>query len=211
MRMAAAWLGIAVAGLAVTAVGGSTLLTAVGRPGIVIYLHALLFGYVSTVLIWYLSSAVPQVGNALSFFTIRGSGRPADPGRGGDAAVGESAPRGSLSSGHRGRAVVERIGHRRRCATAVGRCAGAGGHVDGRGGGRRHRPGPGRLPRLSAPGAGGPAPGRQQRRMTGRSWIPLGSANLAGLAMLAGYPAAAIVLAALWVLDFARRVIAVRR
>lgn len=68
IRMAAAWLGIAVAGLVATAVGGTSLLTAVGRPGIVIYLHALLLGYVSTVLIWYLSpTGVPQVGNALSF------------------------------------------------------------------------------------------------------------------------------------------------
>lgn len=67
MRMAAAWLGIAVAGLLAAAAGGSSLLIAVGRPGIVIYLHALLLGYVSSVLIWYLSpSAVPQVGNALS-------------------------------------------------------------------------------------------------------------------------------------------------
>lgn len=68
MRMAAAWLGIAVAGLVATAVGGTSVLTAVGRPGIVIYLHALLLGYVSTVLIWYLSpTGVPQVGNTLSF------------------------------------------------------------------------------------------------------------------------------------------------
>lgn len=66
LRLGAAWLGMAVTGLVAAAVGGSSLLGAVGRPGIVIYLHALLLGYVSTVLIWYLSpSAVPT--RALSF------------------------------------------------------------------------------------------------------------------------------------------------
>lgn len=57
----------------------------------------------------------------------------------------------------------------------------------------------------------GPPLGDNSVRMTGRPWIPLGSANLAGMAMLAGYPPAAIVLAAVWVLDFARRVAVVRR
>lgn len=42
--------------------------------------------------------------------------------------------------------------------------------------------------------------------------LPLGDTpELARMAMLAGYPPAAIVLAAVWVLDFARRVAAVRR
>lgn len=57
----------------------------------------------------------------------------------------------------------------------------------------------------------GPPQGANSERMTGRPWIPLWSANLAGIAMLAGYPPAAIALATIWGLDFARRVATVRR
>lgn len=57
----------------------------------------------------------------------------------------------------------------------------------------------------------GPPLGANTQRMTGRAWVPLGSANLAGVAMLAGYPPAALVLVAVWTLDFARRVATVRR
>lgn len=57
----------------------------------------------------------------------------------------------------------------------------------------------------------GPPLGANSERMTGRPWLPLGSANLAGVTMLAGYPPAAIALAAVWGLDFLRRVATVGR
>ncbi|MFP3915968.1 MAG: hypothetical protein ACLFWM_13900 [Actinomycetota bacterium] len=55
LRLPAVWLGVAVAGLVAVAVEGTSLLGVVGRPGVVIYLHALLLGYVSTLLILYLA------------------------------------------------------------------------------------------------------------------------------------------------------------
>lgn len=54
LRGAAVSLGIAVSGLAGVAIGGSALLSAFGRQGVVFYLHALLLGGVSTLLIRYL-------------------------------------------------------------------------------------------------------------------------------------------------------------
>lgn len=53
LRAAAVWLAAAALGLAAVAVGGSPVLSWVGRPGVVFYLHALLLGYVSTVLVWH--------------------------------------------------------------------------------------------------------------------------------------------------------------
>lgn len=58
LRGAAASLGMAVVGLAAVAVGGSSLLSLLGRQGIVFYLHALLLGSVSTLLIRYLGDAL---------------------------------------------------------------------------------------------------------------------------------------------------------
>lgn len=55
LRMAAAWFTLSVGGLVAVAIGGSAVLSAAGRHGIVFYLHALLLGYVSTIAIWWLA------------------------------------------------------------------------------------------------------------------------------------------------------------
>ncbi|HLU52104.1 MAG TPA: hypothetical protein VK011_00740 [Acidimicrobiia bacterium] len=55
LRAAAGWIVAATAGLAGAGFAGSSLLTLVGRPGVVFYLHALLLGYVTTVLAWCLA------------------------------------------------------------------------------------------------------------------------------------------------------------
>lgn len=46
-------------------------------------------------------------------------------------------------------------------------------------------------------------------RLTRHPWIPLGAANLAGIALLAGWNRPAQVLVAIWLVDFLRRLIAV--
>jgi hypothetical protein len=53
LRAAGGWLLAAALGLAAAGVGGSSVLSWVGRPGVVFYLHALLLGYVTTVLAWH--------------------------------------------------------------------------------------------------------------------------------------------------------------
>lgn len=55
VKLAGGWLVIATTGLVGVGVGGDDFLTAVGRPGVVTYLHALLLGYVTPVLVWYLA------------------------------------------------------------------------------------------------------------------------------------------------------------
>lgn len=60
LRAAAASLAAAVAGLAAVAIFGSPLLGYVGRQGVVFYLHALLLGGVSTVLIRYLGDGLGE-------------------------------------------------------------------------------------------------------------------------------------------------------
>src|SRR5690606_23892286 len=60
LRAAAASLAAAVAGLAAVAIFGSPLLGFVGRQGVVFYLHALLLGGVSTVLIRYLGDGLGE-------------------------------------------------------------------------------------------------------------------------------------------------------
>lgn len=52
---AALWLGMKTVADVAVAIGGTPVLEAVGRHGVVIYLHALLLGYVTTVLIWHLA------------------------------------------------------------------------------------------------------------------------------------------------------------
>lgn len=45
--------------------------------------------------------------------------------------------------------------------------------------------------------------------MTGHAWIPLAAANAAGLMMISGWNRVGVALLAIWVVDFARRLIAV--
>jgi hypothetical protein len=54
LRAAAVSIGVAVVGLATVVIGGSSLLSLLGRQGVVFYLHALLLGGVSTLLIRHL-------------------------------------------------------------------------------------------------------------------------------------------------------------
>lgn len=54
LRLAAAWFGLAATGLAATGIGGTALLEAAGRAGVVVYLHTLLLGFVTTVAMWHL-------------------------------------------------------------------------------------------------------------------------------------------------------------
>lgn len=49
------------------------------------------------------------------------------------------------------------------------------------------------------------------RRMTGQAWLPLLTANLAGVAMLTGRGTVAALLASVWVVDFGRRIVSLRR
>lgn len=60
LRAAAAALVAAVVGLAAVAISGSPLLTLVGRQGVVFYLHALLLGGVSTLLIRHLGDGLGE-------------------------------------------------------------------------------------------------------------------------------------------------------
>lgn len=59
LRAAVAWLVVAAAGLVAVGIGGSAIHSTTGRAGVVIYLHALLLGYVSTVLVWGLAEGRP--------------------------------------------------------------------------------------------------------------------------------------------------------
>lgn len=54
LRIASWWLAATATGLALVAVGGSGVLTTVGRAGTIFYLHATLLGCVTTVLAWHL-------------------------------------------------------------------------------------------------------------------------------------------------------------
>jgi len=58
LRAAGGWLAAAVAGLAGVGVGGSEALAWAARPGVVFYLHALLLGYVTSVLAWYATAGM---------------------------------------------------------------------------------------------------------------------------------------------------------
>lgn len=51
----------------------------------------------------------------------------------------------------------------------------------------------------------GPPLDANERRMTRRPWIPLVTANAAGLCLLAGWPAVAVAAGAVWVADFGVR------
>jgi nitrite reductase (NO-forming) len=59
----------------------------------------------------------------------------------------------------------------------------------------------------------GPAPllGRNSERMHARPWLPLTAANVAGVLLLAGVPSLALGLIALWILDFAARLMRLER
>ena len=58
LRIASWWLAATSAGLALVAGGGSEVLQSVGRAGTIFYLHAMLLGYVTTVLAWHLARRV---------------------------------------------------------------------------------------------------------------------------------------------------------
>jgi hypothetical protein len=55
IRGAAISLLLAVAGLGAVSLGGSEVLAATGRQGVILYLHLLLLGYVTTMLVWWLA------------------------------------------------------------------------------------------------------------------------------------------------------------
>lgn len=55
IRGASVSLLLAVAGLGAVSLGGSEVLAATGRQGVVLYLHLLLLGYVTTMLVWWLA------------------------------------------------------------------------------------------------------------------------------------------------------------
>lgn len=61
LRSAAIWLALAAVGLAGVGIAGTPVLLEAGRHGIVFYLHALLLGYVTTVLIGYLTDVAGQL------------------------------------------------------------------------------------------------------------------------------------------------------
>ncbi len=59
----------------------------------------------------------------------------------------------------------------------------------------------------------GPAPilARNFARFEGHPWLPLGAANVAGLAILLGVPVVAVPVVGLWCTDFVRRLVGVER
>lgn len=59
-RASAAWFALPALGAAAVGIGGSALLDVVGRQGVVIYLHALLAGFVTTVIVLLATASVPQ-------------------------------------------------------------------------------------------------------------------------------------------------------
>lgn len=59
-RLCAVWFGISAGGLAIVGVFGTSALDMVGRQGIVIYLHTLLLGFVTSILLALLIERVPS-------------------------------------------------------------------------------------------------------------------------------------------------------
>lgn len=55
----------------------------------------------------------------------------------------------------------------------------------------------------------GPPLGDNLRRLTAHGWIPLATANLAGMALVARLAPAALVLIGVWLTDFARRLVSI--
>ncbi len=60
-RAAAGWFALPALGAAAVGLGGSAVLDVVGRQGVVIYLHALLAGFVTTVIVLLAAGSVPQL------------------------------------------------------------------------------------------------------------------------------------------------------